>query len=134
MKKSIGVFLIFCFLSMSPLTVALAQYDTKKKSLPPGKETITIEGIERTVNKDAILTQQGSTTFVEGYKSNIARRLAASEDNIVKLQQELQAAKIEIQQIKQELLSEHTARANLEAKVKHLEIPSNQSSNPSSNK
>ena len=134
MKKSVIIFLISSLLSMNPLTLALAQYDTKKKSLPPGKETITIEGIERTVNKDAILTQQGSTTFVEGYKSNIARRLAASEDNIVKLQQDLQAAKIQIQQLKQELLLEHTARADLEAKVKHLEIPSNQSSSPSSNK
>lgn len=118
MKRSIGVIAAVFFLWISPLRNSCAQYETQKKSAGSGKETIVINGVERTVNKGAILTQKGSTTFVEGYKSNIARRLDAAENDIARLALALQAAQKEIQQLRQALSEEKKAREKIESVMK----------------
>jgi hypothetical protein len=124
MKTRIAIILIFCFLAAPAFLFAQYQNQNNQdnqNNVPPGKEMVNIGGVERVASKDALITQEGSVTSIETFRSNTVRRLAVAEDRVANLEGQTAGLQNEVRELKAQLADEKKAREALEQKVQEPE-------------
>jgi septation ring formation regulator EzrA len=114
MKKILLLILIFLF---SYLFAMAGNYDD---NVPAGMQNLKNQGTKLLVPENTQVRQGGGSTTVEGFKENLARRMANAEVNISSLFEESRAMENEIAQLKKALDEERSANKELKNQIQLL--------------